>query len=320
MTKKDFENLWFLFKAVYRQEKKTFYIGVGNAVLEAVNPYIFVILLGMIIDAAYGGVGLSAILRMIVITLGVKFAVEVLQSRFSESFKKKLENFPKEFASRDLNEKALSMDYEYLEDAHARDIRFRSFQRSFYGIGGWLMMIVCPMLKSGLSIIISICIVAPMFQTVSVEQNTWIGSAWWSVIVLALLGVLAWISCRVSVGGTRKAMRKYFDNSAAYTQKMYYLDLLAGVEPQKDIRVMGFEQVVNREVEALFSAIHENEKQQNRIYVRRNYLQQLIFGLSSLSIYLFVGLRAYAGAITLGNVVTYASGMELFIASINSVC
>lgn len=319
MKKKDFENLWFLCKAVYRQEKKTFYIGVGNAVLEAVNPYIFVILLGIIIDAAYGGMGLNGILRMIVITLGVKFAVEVLQSRFSESFKKKLENFPKEFASRDLNEKALSMDYEYLEDAHARDIRFRSFQRSFYGIGGWLMMIVCPMLKSGLSIIISICIVAPMFQTVSVEQNTWIGSAWWSVIVLALLGVLAWISCRVSVGGTRKAMRKYFDNSAAYTQKMYYLDLLAGVEPQKDIRVMGFEQVVNREVEALFSAIHENEKQQNRIYVRRNYLQQLIFGLSSLSIYLFVGLRAYAGAITLGNVVTYASGMELFIASINKI-
>lgn len=319
MTKKDFENLWFLFKAVYRQEKKTFYIGVGTAVLEAVNPYIFIILLGMIIDAAYGGMDLNGILRMIVITLGVKFAVEVLQSRFSESFKKKLENFPKEFASRDLNQKALSMDYEYLEDAHARDIRFRSFQRSFYGIGGWLMMIVYPMLKSGLSIIISICIVAPMFQMVSIDQNTWIGSAWWSVFVLALLGVLAWISCRVSVGGTRKAMRKYFDNSAAYTKKMYYLDLLAGVEPQKDIRVMHFEQVVNREVEVLFSAIHENEKQQNRIYVRRNYLQQLIFGLSSLSIYLFVGLRAYAGAITLGNVVTYASGMELFIASINKI-
>lgn len=318
MTKKDFENLWFLFKAVYRQEKKTFYIGVGTAVLEAVNPYIFVILLGMIIDAAYGGMGLSGILRMLGIMLGVKFAVEVLQSRFSESFKKKLENFPQEFASRDLNQKALNMDYEYLEDAHARDIRFRSFQKSFYGIGGWLMMIVYPMLKSGLSIIISICIVAPMFQSVSVKQNTWIGSAWWSVFVLVLLGVLAWISCRVSVGGTRKAMRKYFDNSAAYTKKMYYLNLLAEVEPQKDIRVMHFEQVVKQEVEALFSAIHENEKQQNRIYVRRNYLQQLIFGLSSLSIYLFVGLRAYAGVITLGNVVTYASGMERFIVSINN--
>lgn len=318
MTKKDFENLWFLFKAVYRQEKKTFYIGVGTAALEAVNPYIFVILLGMIIDAAYGGMGLSGILRMLGIMLGVKFAVEVLQSRFSESFKKKLENFPQEFASRDLNQKALSMDYEYLEDAHARDIRFRSFQKSFYGIGGWLMMIVYPMLKHGLSIIISICIVAPMFQSVSVKQNTWIGSAWWSVFVLALLGVLAWISCRVSVGGTRKAMRKYFDNSAAYNKKMYYLNLLAEVEPQKDIRVMHFEQVVKQEVEALFSAIHENEKQQNRIYVRRNYLQQLIFGLSSLSIYLFVGLRAYAGVITLGNVVTYASGMERFIVSINN--
>lgn len=209
------------------------------------------------------------------------------------------------------------MDYEYLEDANARDIRYRSFQRSFYGIGGWLMMVLYSMVKNGVSIVISICIVAPMFQAGSGEQTTWISSAWCSLFLLAGLGLLAWVSCRISVGGTRKAMQKYCDNSAAYTKKMYYLDLLAGVEPQKDIRVMHFEQVISQEVNRLFGEIHDNEKQQNRIYVRRNYLQQLSFGLSSLFIYLFVGLRAYAGVITLGNVVTYASGMEQFIYAIN---
>ena len=317
MKKKDFENLWFLFKAVYRQEKKTFYIGVAGAVLEAVDRYLFVILLGMIIDAALSGKSLKNMLWMIGAAIGAKFALEALQSRLRESLKKKLENFPKEFASRDLNQKALTMDYEYLEDANARDIRYRSFQRSFYGIGGWLMMVIYSTVKNGVSIIISIGIVAPMFQAVSGGEITRISSAWCSVFLLVGLGLLAWAGCRISVGGTRKAMQKYYDNSAAYTQKMYYLDLLAGVEPQKDIRVMHFEQVIHQEVEALFDSIHENEKQQNRIYVRRNYLQQLSFGMSSLFIYLFVGLRAYAGVITLGNVVTYASGMEQFIYAIN---
>lgn len=179
------------------------------------------------------------------------------------------------------------------------------------------MMVLYSMVKNGVSIVISICIVAPMFQAGSGEQTTWISSAWCSLFLLAGLGLLAWVSCRISVGGTRKAMQKYCDNSAAYTKKMYYLDLLAGVEPQKDIRVMHFEQVISQEVNRLFGEIHDNEKQQNRIYVRRNYLQQLSFGLSSLFIYLFVGLRAYAGVITLGNVVTYASGMEQFIYAIN---
>lgn len=317
MKKKDFENLWFLFKAVYRQEKKTFYIGVAGAVLEAIDRYLFVILLGMIIDAALSGKSLKNMLWMIGAAMGAKFVLEALQSRLRESLKKKLENFPKEFASRDLNQKALTMDYEYLEDANARDIRYRSFQRSFYGIGGWLMMVIYSMVRNGVSIIISIGIVAPMFQAASGGEIIWISSAWCSVFLLVGLGLLAWAGCRISVGGTRKAMQKYCDNSAAYTKKMYYLDLLAGVEPQKDIRVLHFEQVIHQEVEVLFGSIHENEKQQNRIYVRRNYLQQLSFGLSSLFIYLFVGLRAYAGVITLGNVVTYASGMEQFIYAIN---
>ena len=103
------------------------------------------------------------------------------------------------------------MDYEYLEDANARDIRYRSFQRSFYGIGGWLMMVIYSTVKNGVSIIISIGIVAPMFQAVSGGEITRISSAWCSVFLLVGLGLLAWAGCRISVGGTRKAMQKYYD-------------------------------------------------------------------------------------------------------------
>ena len=319
MRGQDFDNLWFLLKAVYQQEKKTFYIGVGVAVLEAVNPYIFVVLLGMIIDAAFSGRDLKSILWMIGIAIGAKFVLEVLQSRFGESFRKKLENYPKEFASRDLNRKALTMDYEYLEDAHAQDIRFRSFQKSFYGIGGWLMEVVYHLIKNGLSILISIGIVAPMFQAVSVEQYPFISSPWCSVLILAVLGILALFNYKINVRDTRKAMQKYFDSSTAYNKKLYYLDLLSNVEPQKDIRVMNFEDVVNHDVDELFGVIRENEKQQNRIYVRRNFLQKLVFNMSRLFIYLFTGLRAYVGAISIGNVVTYASSMEQFISAVNRI-
>lgn len=319
MKREDFENLWFLFKAVYQQEKKTFYIGVGNAVLEALNPYIFVILLGMIVDAALGGARLETILWMIVAAIGGKFVLEVLQSRLGESFRKKLENYPKEFASRDLNRKALTMDYEYLEDAHVQDLRFRSFQKSFYGVGGWLMQVGQHLLKHGLSMVISICIVAPMFKAIPVAKYSFISSPWCSVLILVALVLLAWINYKINVRDTRRAMQKFFGSSAAYNKKMYYLDLLSGVEPQKDIRAMNFEKVIQHDMEGLFEQIRENERQQNRIYVRRNFLQKLVFNLSSLVIYLFTGVRAYVGAITIGNVVTYASSMERFISAVNGL-
>lgn len=317
MKRKDFENLWFLLKAVYLQEKKTFYIGVGTAVLEAVNPYIFVVLMGRLVDAAIGGTDLKSIFLMIGLAIWGKFLLEVLQSRLSESFNKKMENYPKQFASRDLNRKALTMDYEYLEDAHVQDIRFRSFQKSFYGVGGWLMKLLYSLLKNSLSILISICIVAPMFRAVSVEEYAFLSSGWSSVLIVVVLGILAFLNYKISVRGTRRAMQKFFDSSVAYNKKMYYLDLLSNIEPQKDIRVMNFEKVVNQDVDTLFGLIRENEKQQNSIYVRRNFLQKFVFNLSSLFIYLFTGLRAYVGAITIGNVVTYASGMENFISSVN---
>ena len=317
MERKDFENLWFLLKAVYQQEKRTFYIGLGSATLEAVNPYISVVLLGIIVDAAICGMEWKRILLTIGTMLGIRFVLEALQSRLEESFCKKLENYPKEFASRDLNWKALTMDYEYLEDAHAQDIRFRSFQNSFYGVGGWLMEVTYQLIKNGLSIIISLCIVAPMFQTVHLEKNSFAGSAWCSVFIVVLLGMLVFINYKVNVRDTRKAVQKYFDGSTAYNKKMYYLDLLSNIEPQKDIRVMNFKNVVNQDVDHLFKLIRENEKQQNSIYVRRSFLQKLVFHLSSLFIYLFTGIRAYVGAITIGNVVTYASSMERLITSIN---
>ena len=62
MERKDFENLWFLLKAIYQQEKRTFYIGLGSATLEAVNPYISVVLLGIIVDAAICGLEWKRIL------------------------------------------------------------------------------------------------------------------------------------------------------------------------------------------------------------------------------------------------------------------
>lgn len=121
---------------------------------------------------------------------------------------------------------------------------------------------------------------------------------------------------RLSAGRKRGRFTQKFFDSSAYNKKLYYLDMLAGIEPQKDIRAAGLENVVRRDVENLFGIIRESEKQQNRIYVRRNVLQKVIFGLSSLIIYLFVGLRAYVGAITVGNVVTYTAGMERFLFSV----
>lgn len=316
MKRKDLENLWFLLKAVYRQEKKTFYIGIAHAVLEAVTPYILVLLIGLITDAALAGFDMRRVMGMILAAVGGKLILGVITARLGESFRKKLENYPKEFGSRELNRKALTMDYEYLEDAHAQDIRFRAFQNSFYGVGGWLMVQLCDLLQNLVTIGAAAAIVFPMFGIAKNAGYRFWGSGWSALLLAAALGGLLFVNYKFSFRDTQKATRHFLDASAIYNKKLFYLDLLSGVEPQKDIRAMGLEGMLNRDIDGLFAGICGSEKSRNAIYVRRTVLQRIILNLCNLLIYAYAGMQAWLGIITIGSVVAYASSMELFAGAV----
>ena len=56
----------------------------------------------------------------------------------------------------------------------------------------------------------------------------------------------------------------------------------------------------------------QGEKAQTRLFVRKQLIGRSLSDLSGLLVYLFTGLRAYAGVISVGGVVTYASSILQF--------
>ncbi len=317
MKKQDLSNLLFLFKAIYRQERTTFYIGMLLAVIKAVNPYILTLLMGLVIDVTLQGTNIKSIVYIIAAAISIKLILGIAESRLRESFNIKLANYPKEFGSRELNKKALTMDYEYLEDAHVQDIRFRAFQNSFYGVGGWLMVQLAEFVEIAAGIGIALVIVLPMFKTPEGTSYRFLGSGWNTLIIFAILGIMFFVNSGFSFKNTKKAMDHFFNDSSIYNKKLFYLDMLSGVEPQKDIRVMGFGGSILRDIDDLFRKIQDSEKSRNAIYIRRTMLNIFVLSLSSLVIYVYAGLQAYLGIITIGSVVTYASSMDIFTRSVN---
>lgn len=302
MNREDIKNLWFLWKAVYRQEKKTMGMVIISAILTAFNSYILLILTGYIIDAANQHANQKKMLQIIVATLLIKLLMELILRWLKECINKVLEEYPQEFATRELNWKALTSDYQHLEDPRVQDLRFRSFQRSFYGIGGWLMIVTQNMLKNIISIFIAIVIMMPMFRVNQIHAGYTIG-------VITILGLLIFINYITGVNNTRKAMNSYFDASHLYNKKLFYLDLFSKIEPQKDIRVMRMEKAVFDDINKLFKGIQESEKNQGELYVRRQLTQKAILNSSTLLIYLYTSFCAWAGLISIGQVVTYAASM-----------
>lgn len=303
MNREDLKNLWFLWKAVYRQEKKTMCMIILSAILTAMNSYILLVLLGYIIDVANQHADQKKMFQIIVVTLLIKILMELILRWLNERINKVLEEYPQEFATRELNWKALTSDYQHLEDPHVQDLRFRSFQRSFYGIGGWLMIVTKSMLENIISMIIAVVIMIPMFRVNQIHVGYTIG-------IVSILFVLIIMNYVTGVNNTRKAMNTYFDASNLYNKKLFYLDLFSKIEPQKDIRVMRMENAVFHDINKLFRGVQESEKKQGELYVRRQLTQKTILNISTLLIYIYTSFCAWARLISIGQVVTYAASMS----------
>lgn len=315
MKKQDWLNIWCLFKDVVKYERKTVICGVVAALLNAIKPYIYVILMGKLIDMLYEGADWKSLLTTIIVAVVIKFVLDTVRARLSEIFNQKLEN-PKEFGTEPLNQKALTMDYEYLEETKVQELRFRSFTKSYYGVSGWLIYTLYHVIEQGALVLISLFIVMPLFTNNRALSEGFIGSAWFSVLLLIFVICMSLVNYRASVSCTRKSKALFDSFDTPYNKKHYYMDLFSGIEVQKDIRMNHYEDVLNEDVDGLFDEIQLNERKQGRLYLERAIIQQISSKLSSMMIYLFTGLRAYIGMITIGNVVTYASSMVQFTGAV----
>lgn len=135
MTKQDWKHVWQLFKDVLSYEKMAVVYCITAAVFLAAKPYFYMVAIGEVIDLFYQGADLMQLIKYILVVVIVSHIFGMIQSFAQEKFNQKLEK-PKEFCTFPLNKKALTMDYEHLEDTHVQELRFRSFTKSYYGVAG----------------------------------------------------------------------------------------------------------------------------------------------------------------------------------------
>lgn len=314
MTRRDWSNVWMLFKDVIRYEKKTVIYCLIASVLEAVRPYFYVVLLGKVLDLVYAGGDWQQLAKYVLIAMTARLLLDMVQGCTYEKYIQKLER-PKEFGTMPLNRKALTMDYEYLEETHVQELRFRSFTKSYYGVAGWLIQNLYHLIKNGVSLIISVVIMLPLLLNRGMENKGFVNSGGFTFILIVIMLTVTYLTYRSGISFTRKSKVIFDKYDKPYNKKHYYLDLLAGIEAQKDIRVSNYEKALEQDVDDLFEELKECEGKQGRLMVYRSAVEQVAAKFSSVLIYVFTGLRAYTGAISIGSVVTYASSMVQFTRS-----
>lgn len=311
MNRQDFKAILRLLSDFCRKQKKIVLNMTCAAVLEAVRPYITVVLMGFLLDQVYAGAQLGELLGYALGALFVNMLLQMLQAWTRESFNRKNE-YIKEIEAGYLNEKALKMDYEYLEDFHVQELRFRGQNHSSLGTVGWMLYQLEFLITSVVSIFISLCILLPLFAGKSGAGEGFIASWQSAAILFCLLGAMIVFNYKLSLGYTARLKEMEDDMAREYNQLDYYMDILSRTDAQKDLRIYGHQKIILEDTEKSAERMKQGEKAQTRLFVRKQLIGRSLSDLSGLLVYLFTGLRAYAGVISVGGVVTYASSILQF--------
>ena len=311
MSRKEWSYL-FRFLGDFSERNRKMLIQSGClAVLGAVRPYINIVLMGFLLDAVYAGLEFRQLLMYVGLALGGNLILRLAESRIREWYNQKNE-YIKEIEARTIDRKALTMDYEYLEDLRVQELRFRSqAEGNYIGTAGWLIFRLEQVVTAALSMLIAIIILIPLFLSSS-QGNGFLRSWWSAVLLFALIAVMVWVNYRHNAVCILHAKKESDKQSSAYNRLRYYLDSLAGIESQKDLRIYDQLNIIETDMERANSQLEIGNRRKTVINIRREWMNRGISDISGLLVYLFTGLRAYAGVITIGGVVTYASSILRF--------
>ncbi len=294
-----------------KQNKDMLVNSVLLSILGGVRPFISIVLMGFLLDAVYAGAGIEELLKYALIALGANMVLRLIEARLREWYNQKNE-YIKEIEAELLNRKSLSMDYEYLEEPRVQELRYKSqAEGNYIGMSGWLLYRFEQIMTSVISIVLALVIMIPLF--ISSKQGDGFICSWASsVLLFVLVCVFVGINYKYNDVIARRSKEEHDKLTKDYNRRNYYLDKLAGIESQKDLRIYAQQELVEKDIEISNENLIQGKKRQAAIYTKREWVGQGLSDLSGLMVYLFTGLRAYAGMITIGGVVTYASSILRF--------
>lgn len=313
MSRKEWGYIFRVLRDFRRKNNKALIQLLVLSVLEAVKPFIAVVMMGLLLDAVYQSAPYGQLVEYAGIGVGSTLLLSCINSWLRERFNAKNE-FINEIQDDIINEKTMQLDYEYLENTGVQELRRKIEQaNSFFGLMGKVLMDTEEIIKSLVMIIVSVTIVIPLFFVSGDTTYGFIGTPVASFLLLLVIGCLVYGNYRIGVVFGIKN-KEYADRyTKAKAKRDFYCNhLLASYEAQKDLRIYHQQDLIEKEIEKISKKYVGINRECCRYMQLRAYLSQVIVCVSGMLVYLFAGLRAYVGMISIGGVVTYAATILKF--------
>ncbi len=317
---KDFKIIIQALKYYQKIDRVMLPVLISQSLLAAVQPYIMIFLAGLLLNALYEKKDITSMITLALIGLSSKLILGLATNYLGKTMWTKFRN-QHSYQGLMLGEKLMSMDYEYVENEEIQNIvrRQTEYSQTFGGVYNNLFMKLEAVIRTAISILISVCVVMPLFFRTGRSETAiekLINSPLFSIVIIALIGTGMFVSIR-SMNHTEAVGVELQKNTIDLNRNFFYYfnNFLDGYEKGKDVRIFHMESLIAEENDKMRNNAKSYGQKMKKVKWKFELINQPISTLTGGLVYMFLGLRSLVGAITIGNVVSYAGSILQFISS-----
>lgn len=311
MNKKNLKNQIRLIKDCCKLgETKTIVCMVITCILEGIRPYIALVLMGRLLDLVYAGAEYGQMIRMALIAFGIVGIFMLAEAMLHHRYNGRLMGMY-ETQTYMMDQKCQSMDYEYLEDKEVHDMVFRVDQGEGGGFGVWGNMLSDweYLIRGTVSIVAAVIVIFPLFMDATRVRDGFMTSWLASLLLFVVISVITVLNY-VLDAGYGEVVWKYRRKASKHKNVLFhYMGILASYEKQKDLRIFRQRRMIEERTDEEIKELDVYNRKEAGVNFGRAAAKNTVSALSGLLVYVFAGIRAYLGLISIGSVVTYASSI-----------
>lgn len=320
--KMNFRKMFNIMSVLKRASKPYYYLIFISNLFVSIRPFVSIIFTRLIIDGLINKAPQEDLYLYIIGLIGLNFFIGIilrfigyLQKYYSVKLNYNLNNL--------IALKSFELDYEQIEANEVMNLiqKAKDGSNSSGGIVSYGDYLVGNLIVSSLTFVYSITLLSGLF--VRKELNTTSKIAHFFnhpaslLIILVVIVIVAVVNMKIMKKDNKRSYDAMMGNIDGNRKFSYFYRLASNYKYGKDIRINNMQPMILEAMQSEKYSVDRVWREYTTYNIRYTTIITLMGEVLSFCAYVFVGIKALYGMISIGNVVAYASAITLFSQKIN---
>lgn len=311
-------------RMVHGLERRLIPVAVTASVFKALYPFVNIYMTALILNELYAGKRIPVLAVYAVVTVGLNWILQLGDNGLSV-FRNYLILSMDHKQNQMMSEKIMTMEYSYAESARTHEEKQEIENRCMMmGRNLWGVTVkVENFVNSIVKIAVSAGLVFPLFITGERSGlegfERLIGSPWFAVGLAVCVFASVIYSMYISVKQNEKELALSMDGTLSKKSRRYnfFNNYLENYKTGKDVRLYNEKGLILDEIKKTTDGIQDMMTTFFGTRGKYGAIQAAVSVTVTGLVYLFVGLKALAGYLLVGNIVQYTGSITQFIDGIS---